>query len=155
MAKRVQDVAANFIIRHAQAHSRFLCLQNFRHLLAGFQYKSKRSWQVAFERAVQWRSNAFGIIRKVAQVAANERKLGFLWIHLFDAAYFFNCFVLKNVASNAINGIGWVDDNAAVQQAFAHLFYKPRLRIFRMYVDEHNAAKIMKAPLFTVLLRGL
>jgi hypothetical protein len=41
-----------------------------------------------------------------------------VWIHLFDTTDLFNGFVLENIATQTINGIGWVDDEPAIHQAF-------------------------------------
>ena len=46
-------------------------------------------------------------------------------INLFDAADLFNGFVLENIATQTINGIGRIDDEPAVHEAFGNHAYMP------------------------------
>ena len=59
----------------------------------------------------------------MTQVAANKRQLCFLRINIFyftDALY---AFMLVDIATQAIDGVGWVNDYATVFQTFSNLFY--------------------------------
>ena len=90
---------------------------------------------MTFQYPVKWCCNTFGKIAQVAQVAANERQLCFLRVYVFNAAYLFHCFILINIAANAINSICRIDNNTSVEQAFANLFNQPRLWVLRMNLN--------------------
>jgi hypothetical protein len=51
---------------------------------------------------------------------ADKAELCFVWIYLFDAANLINGFVLKNITAQTINGIGGVDDEPSIHQAFGN-----------------------------------
>ena len=73
----------------------------------------------------------------MTQVAANKRKLCLCGIHILQFTNAFNGFVLIDIAAQTVNGIGGINDNTPVHQAFCHLFDQPGLRIIRMYLYEH------------------
>lgn len=81
--------------------------------------------------------NAFRIIAQVAQVAANKGKLGLSRIHILYFTYTFHRFVLRNIATQPVNGIRWINDYPAAFEAIYHLLYQPWLRIFGMNMNEH------------------
>jgi len=73
----------------------------------------------------------------MAQVAADKGQLCFLRIYILYFTNAFHCFVLINITTQAINGIGWINDHSPILQAFYHLFDQPWLRIFGMYLYQH------------------
>ena len=93
---------------------------------------------MTFKQPVQRGVNTFCVITEMAQVAANERQLCFLRIHLFDLADPFHCLVLPDIAAQSVNGIGWINDHTSVFQAFGHLADQPGLWILGMDMYEHN-----------------
>jgi len=70
----------------------------------------------------------------MTQIAANKGQLCFLRIYIFYFTDTLNAFVLVNIATQPINGIGWVNDHSAVFQAFGNLLYQTGLRVFGMYL---------------------
>jgi hypothetical protein len=50
----------------------------------------------------------------MTQIAANKRQLGFLRVNVFYFTNALNGFMLVNIATQAINGIGWVNDHTTV-----------------------------------------
>jgi hypothetical protein len=46
--------------------------------------------------------------------------------------------MVENIASQAVNGIGWIDDYAAIPQNFRRLTDEPGLGIVGMDVYQHN-----------------
>lgn len=67
------------------------------------------------EQSVQGRGNAFSIGAQVAQVVAHEGKIGFSGLYFLDGANPLDGLVLKDIASQAVDCIGWIDNHTAVE----------------------------------------
>jgi hypothetical protein len=78
---------------------------------------------MTFQRPIYRCANAFGVLTQIAQVVANEGQLSLLRINSFNTANLFYRLWMRNIAAKAIDGIGWVNDNATILQAFYHLLY--------------------------------
>ena len=77
---------------------------------------------MVFKHPVQRRINAFGIITQITEAAANEGELRLCRSNVFYLADSFNGFMLHDITAQSVNSIGWVNNNAAIFQAFCHLF---------------------------------
>ena len=73
----------------------------------------------------------------MTEIAADKRQLRFLRIDVLDTAYTLNGFLLVDITTQAVNGIGRINDHAPGFQAFGYLLDQPGLGVFRMYADEH------------------
>ena len=71
----------------------------------------------------------------MAQVPANKGKLCLLRINIFDLTYPVYRFMLHNIATQAIDRIGWIYDHPPVFQAFRQLFDQPGLGVIGMYMN--------------------
>src|SRR6478752_5963462 len=93
---------------------------------------------MTLQNAVQGCIDAFCKVTQVAQVFTDERKLCFLRIYLFYPANLFNGILLVNIATDTINRVSRIDDDAAVQETFSYLPDKPWLGTFGMYMKKHH-----------------
>lgn len=137
MTQGFQERLANMIIRHPEPDRGFVALQDLRNLLTGRQDERKGSGQVTFQQPVQGGIDPTGIVTELTQVAANKGELGLMRIHLFNGTDPFNGFMIHDITTQSVNGIGWINDDAAILQAFGHLLYETGLRIFWMDLDQH------------------
>ncbi len=59
-------------------------------------------------------------------------------VYVFDAANLLYCFGMCNIASKAVNGIGWVNDDTTVLQAFDYLLYQPWLGVIGVNIYQQK-----------------
>lgn len=101
----------------------------------------------------------------MAQIVADQRKVGFFRFDIFDLGYPLNCLGLVNVAANGIYSIGGVDDHTSLSQAIHCKAKQPFTGIFGMDPDKHAividgwyAAKVhliaIIAPVFLQTIAG-
>ena len=75
------------------------------------------------ERTIYRCSKLFSILAQVAQIMANKGQLCLLRVNAFNLADAFDCLVLKNIAAQTVNSIGWVNDYSAVFEVLCYLLY--------------------------------
>jgi hypothetical protein len=81
----------------------------------------------------------------VTEVIANKRQVEFLRLDIQNATEPFYGFFVHQIAPDAVNGIGGVDDDAAFAQHLYHTIDLSRFRILRMDIQQfgcHGAAKV-------------
>jgi hypothetical protein len=71
-------------------------------------------------------------LAQVTEIVTDKGELRLRGIDAFDPADAFHRLVLKNIASQAIDGIGGIYDHPSVQQAFDDRLYIPGLWIHRV-----------------------
>lgn len=137
MTQGFQEGLAYIIIRYPQPDGGFVALQDLRYLFTRRQDEREGSGQITFEQPVKGGVDPPGIITKLTQVAADKGELGLMRIHLLNTADPFDGFMIHDITTQSVNGIGGINDNAAILQAFGHLLYQTGLRIFWMDLDQH------------------
>lgn len=68
----------------------------------------------------------------MAKVAANEGKLRFFGINIFNPAYPFHGFLMMDVAAKAVNGIGRVNNDTTIFDTFSNLLKQAWLWVIGM-----------------------
>jgi hypothetical protein len=80
-----------------------------------------------------------GIVRNFRKVSTDERK-GLFTFTLFDLENLFNAFAIKNIATDAVGCICWINDNPTLLKAFHNLADQTGLRIYGVDGDKHAIA---------------
>ena len=127
--------AGDDIIGNAKPDGILTAFQDAGDLFAGGQDKGIGPREIGFQQTVERGGDAFRVVAQIAEVVTDERELGFGGVDVFNAADAFYRFMLKDVAAQAINRIGGVYDDSAVEQAFDDRFYISWLRIYRMQLQ--------------------
>ena len=91
-----------------------------------FQQPERRIWKL------------FCKITQVSKITADKGKLCLFRINLFDPANPFDGFLVKNIATESIYGIGWVYDDPAPLKRCHSLFNQSGLWILWMNSKEHK-----------------
>ena len=74
----------------------------------------------------------------MTQIPADEGKIGLFRVDSFDTADFDDGIVLEDIATETVDGVRGINDNSPLPQAVCHPADLPRLRIVRMYGQEHE-----------------
>ena len=137
VAQLAHNLADDVVVGHADADSFLVALQQFGHIIVGFQDECERSREHFFHHFENVVGDGLRVVREVAQVGADEGHGVFL---LLVTQYFrdsFHAFGFEDVATDTIYSIGGVDDDTPVLEAFHHLVNRPLARIFRIYFQQH------------------
>jgi hypothetical protein len=79
-----------------------------------------------------------GVRAQLAKIKTNKGKLGLLRIYAFNAADALHRFLLRNIASQSVDGIGRINDYAAAAQAIGYLLQQSRLGVVGMHAYQHK-----------------
>jgi hypothetical protein len=72
----------------------------------------------------------------VFKIRADETK-GFVSVSLFQLVNFFDGFFVENIAADAVNGVGRINDDATFCQNIHRFLYESSLGIERIYFNQH------------------
>ena len=121
------------VVGHAYADGLLVALQQFGHIVVGFQDESERAGQHFFHGFEDVVGDGFCVVGKTAQVRTDEGHGVFL---LLVAQYLrdpFHTLGLENIAADTVDGVCRIDDDATILQAFHHLVNRPLARILWIY----------------------
>ena len=105
--------------------------------MIGIKYKGKRAGQRLFQHSESCIIYGFYIVGYVAQIIADKGEICLFRFNISDLANCFNCLMIGNIATEAVNRVGRVDDYSAFAQYFNNLFYGFRVWIFRVDFYKH------------------
>ena len=112
---------SNSIIWNADTNCLALVFQYFWHLLAALKQESEWPWQIPFQHFENLVVKLLAVFGKLADVATDKGEIGFGGIELAESSDPLYRFRLENIATQSIDGIRWVDNDAAGLQHFYHL----------------------------------
>ena len=92
---------------------------------------------MTFKRTINWGVYGFRKVTQMTQVSTYERQHCFGRLYIFNLTDFFYGFRLKNIASQTINSISRINDNAPRFQTFYNLFDEAFLWILRVNLYNH------------------
>ena len=141
VAQLAHNLADNVVVGYAYADGFLVALQQFGHIVVGLQDESERAGQPFFHRFEDVVGDGFGVVGEVAQAGTDEGHGVFL---LLVAQYLRDSFYtpgFENIAADTIDGVGRIDDDATLLQAFHHLVNRPLARILWIYFQYHKKKK--------------
>lgn len=74
----------------------------------------------------------------MAELGAHKRKVRFFGFNAFEFAQAFNGSALGDVATQGVNGIGWINDDAAITKAAYYRSNIGRLNVFIVNTQKHS-----------------
>ncbi len=128
VAERGGDGTHNVVVGYAYADG-FAVFEEFGQSVAPWQNECERAGQILFQQFECAVVDA-GVFAHAAQVVADNSELRFAWVEAAETTNFFDGARLVHIATDGINGVGWVDDDASVAQYFGDVRNDFRVWIF-------------------------
>lgn len=126
------------VIDDADADGFLTVLEDFRRFVVTVQDESKGARQVMFHDAKDVVVDGLGIFGHLANVLADEAEHSFGGIKAADTRYALHGAFVGDVTPDAVNGVGRVNDDAALFQNIDHLLDEPALWVVGVDRYEHG-----------------
>lgn len=137
------------IVGYSDAHRTFFGGKQLRHLAARWQNKRK----CARQKLLHQPKNVVGylpcVLRQIAKIVANNRKIVLAFAVTHNSAYTLYGFFVEQVTTYGINGVGGVNNYAAVLQAIYDLLQLFLVVVVELYEHEFGFLGKQKPHRFT------
>ena len=121
MAQLAHNLTHDIVVGHTDTHGLLVALKQFGHIVVGVQDKGEGAGQHLLHYLEDMVGNGAGVVGKIAQVVTDESHRTLLLPVAEQGSDALDGLGLEDIAPDAIDGVGRIDDDASVLKALHDL----------------------------------
>jgi UPF0755 protein len=118
------------MVRYTDPNGLLIDIQNLGHFAARLKYEGIGTGKCLLQKLEHWCIEPSNVLRNMTEIVTNKREVKFVRLNAHNRANPFDCFPVHQITPDAVNGVGWINDDTA---GFQDIDYLPDLSCLRVY----------------------